>query len=223
MTRLHFDDIQFWHRHHQTNNFMNFMDRLLFFSSKASLECFQLDFSEDSGIDGLRIYGWICAALWRGVKELELFFDFVHHPILLPTILFTCKSLIFVLDCEPVVALDKLVELKIREKFQDEDDFDWQEMWLLQLLQCSRNLQSLDFSLEGYPGKGVWHAPEKVPCCLLFQLKEIKLYSESDVGRWLFKLIKYLLKNARVLRKLIIDTTRQPNGDKQLSVNGIAA
>ncbi|OMP02163.1 F-box protein [Corchorus olitorius] len=169
MTCLQFDDpflCQYGTTHPSVNNFMNFVDRLLFFSSKATLECFQLNFSEESGIDGLCIYGWICAALWRGI---------------------------FVLDREPVVALDKLVELEILEKFQDCDGFDWQEMWLLELLQRSPNLESLDFSLQ-----------------------EIKLYSESDAGRWMFELIKYLLKNiARVLRKLIIDT-RQQNRDKQL-------
>ncbi|OMP02165.1 hypothetical protein COLO4_11298 [Corchorus olitorius] len=297
MTRLHLDDDQFRPRHHQTpppsvNSFMNFVDRLFFFSSKASLECFGLNFSKRSGIDSSRIYGWICAALWRGVKELDLLFlRFEDHQLMLPSILFTnCKSLVtlklamnysfmnvpsgacfpnlknlcvtnikftdddtvqrlissclvledLVIDecrfekisvlniCTPsvkrlelkmptqeaiVLAFQNLAELKIIENLEHDDDFDWRGMWLVELLKWSPNLQKLDFTLEGYAQSGVWHRFEKVPSCLLFQLKEIVLYSYD--GRWAFELIKYFLKNARVLKNLKIDTNKQ-NAKQQL-------
>ncbi|XVF03946.1 hypothetical protein REPUB_Repub05bG0037400 [Reevesia pubescens] len=73
------------------NNFMNFVDRLLFFPNKATVECFRLHFS--SYVDSLRVYGWICAALWHGVKELDIRLGLGNSPIL-PTVLFTSKSLV---------------------------------------------------------------------------------------------------------------------------------
>ncbi|GMI85281.1 hypothetical protein like AT3G59200 [Hibiscus trionum] len=75
-------------------NFKNFVDRLLFFPNHITLECFRLYECSSRDVDYLslygRLYGWICAALWRGVKEI----DIRHRDLpVLPTLLFTSQSL----------------------------------------------------------------------------------------------------------------------------------
>ncbi|MBA0699508.1 hypothetical protein Goari_001138 [Gossypium aridum] len=73
------------------NNFNHFVDRLLYiFPNQVSLECFRVD-DEVCDVDSLRLYGWICATLWRGVKEIEIYFE--KSPML-PTQLFTSHSLV---------------------------------------------------------------------------------------------------------------------------------
>ncbi|KAL1063815.1 hypothetical protein V6Z11_D13G168800 [Gossypium hirsutum] len=73
------------------NNFNHFVDRLLYiFPNQVSLECFRVD-DDVCDVDSLRLYGWICATLWRGVKEIEIYFE--KSPML-PTQLFTSHSLV---------------------------------------------------------------------------------------------------------------------------------
>ncbi|GMI85276.1 hypothetical protein like AT3G59190 [Hibiscus trionum] len=73
-------------------NFKNFVDRLLFFPNPVTLECFRLNESSSQDDDYLRLYGWICAALWRGVKEIDIRYEIL--PMVLPTFLFTSHSLV---------------------------------------------------------------------------------------------------------------------------------
>ncbi|KAB2092147.1 hypothetical protein ES319_A02G008900v1 [Gossypium barbadense] len=78
------------------DSFKNFVDRLLKFPNQLSLDCFRLRGDEfDSWNDGdydFDVSGWICAAVCRGVKEIDLFLDNFCHT--LPDILFTCHSLL---------------------------------------------------------------------------------------------------------------------------------
>ncbi|KAK8974388.1 hypothetical protein V6N11_072723 [Hibiscus sabdariffa] len=72
-------------------DFKKFVDRLLFNPKYLRLECFRVNdlwVSDGSLDDGfLTIYNWLCAALWRGVKEIDvnLFRGDIRK---LPTLLF---------------------------------------------------------------------------------------------------------------------------------------
>ncbi|MBA0647381.1 hypothetical protein Goklo_015271, partial [Gossypium klotzschianum] len=76
------------------DSFKNFVDRLLKFPDQVSLDCFRLNDiiswnDEDHNFD---VSDWICAALCRGVKEIDL--DLENLWDILPALLFTCHSLV---------------------------------------------------------------------------------------------------------------------------------
>ncbi|KAG4156641.1 hypothetical protein ERO13_D02G009100v2 [Gossypium hirsutum] len=76
------------------DSFKNFVDRLLKFPDQVSLDCFRLNDiiswnDEDHNFD---VSDWICAALCRGVKEIDL--DLENLGDILPALLFTCHSLV---------------------------------------------------------------------------------------------------------------------------------
>ncbi|KAK8519885.1 hypothetical protein V6N12_003852 [Hibiscus sabdariffa] len=73
------------------NNFWGFVDRLLFFPDRVSLECFRLHDPTSKNDDHLRLYGCISAALWRGVKEIVIYSR--NCPVF-PTLLLTSRSLV---------------------------------------------------------------------------------------------------------------------------------
>ncbi|GAV72921.1 LRR_2 domain-containing protein/FBD domain-containing protein [Cephalotus follicularis] len=102
------------------------------------------------------------------------------------------------LHCHPLPVLCNLTRLEI--------DADEQTMaqGLPELLERCPNLENIFYKGLGVNRDGLysgdWNPPEVVPSCLLFQLKEIVIYLtcwEKEV-----KMVKYFLKNARVLRNL---------------------
>ncbi|XP_017632696.2 F-box/LRR-repeat protein At4g14103-like [Gossypium arboreum] len=77
------------------DSFKNFVDRLLKPHDQVRLDCFRLSHEICSWNDGdhdFDISGWICAALCRGVKEIELQLSYLDD--ILPAVLFTCRSLV---------------------------------------------------------------------------------------------------------------------------------
>ncbi|PPD78627.1 hypothetical protein GOBAR_DD24447 [Gossypium barbadense] len=77
------------------DSFKNFVDRLLKSPDQVSLDCFRLSHEICSWNDGdhdFDISGWICAALCRGVKEIDLQLGYLED--ILPAVLFTCGSLV---------------------------------------------------------------------------------------------------------------------------------
>ncbi|KAL1180898.1 hypothetical protein V6Z11_A02G009600 [Gossypium hirsutum] len=108
------------------DSFKNFVDRLLKFPDQVSLDCFRLTDrisswnDEDHDFD---VSGWICAALCRGVKEIDLQLDNLGDA---PPVLFTCHSLVKLtlegkgskLEVPPDVCLGNLKTL-------------WLEHWVL--------------------------------------------------------------------------------------------
>ncbi|TYH82547.1 hypothetical protein ES332_D02G068800v1 [Gossypium tomentosum] len=78
-----------------TDSFKNFVDRLLKSPDQVSLDCFRISHEICSWNDGdhdFDISGWICAALCRGVKEIDLQISYLED--ILPAVLFTCDSLV---------------------------------------------------------------------------------------------------------------------------------
>ncbi|XP_052483807.1 putative F-box/LRR-repeat protein At3g49150 [Gossypium raimondii] len=76
------------------DSFKNFVDRLLKFPDQVSLDCFRLSDGISSWNDedhDFDVSGWICAALCRGVKEIDLQLDNLGDA---PPVLFTCHSLV---------------------------------------------------------------------------------------------------------------------------------
>ncbi|GMY31382.1 f-box/lrr-repeat protein [Fagus crenata] len=76
------------------------------------------------------------------------------------------------------------------------------------LLKSLPNLLALYFPMglvHKWGGDCQWHPPEWVPCCLLFRLKRISIW-EFQGQKGEFKMVKYLLQNARVLRMFSIRT-----------------
>ncbi|MBA0612233.1 hypothetical protein Godav_012866 [Gossypium davidsonii] len=78
------------------DSFKNFVNRLLKFPDQVSLDCFRLRgdgiSSWNDGDHEFNVSGWICAALCRGVKEIDLRLDYLEDT--LPALLFTCHSLL---------------------------------------------------------------------------------------------------------------------------------
>ncbi|KAG4156642.1 hypothetical protein ERO13_D02G009200v2 [Gossypium hirsutum] len=76
------------------DSFKNFVDRLLKFPDQVSLDCFRLNdnVSWNDKEHDFDVSGWICAALCRGVKEIDL--DLKNLGDTLPALLFTCHSLV---------------------------------------------------------------------------------------------------------------------------------
>ncbi|MFQ6669877.1 hypothetical protein Gotur_034959, partial [Gossypium turneri] len=76
------------------DSFKNFVDRLLKCPDQVSLDCFRLRdgiFSWNDGDHDFDVSGWICAALCRGVKEIDL--RLYNFGNVLP-VFFTCHSLV---------------------------------------------------------------------------------------------------------------------------------
>ncbi|MFQ6670503.1 hypothetical protein Gotur_035394 [Gossypium turneri] len=77
------------------DSFKNFVDRLLKSPDQVRLDCFRLSHEICLWNDGdhdFDISGWICAALCRGVKEIDLQVGYLED--ILPAVLFTCGSLV---------------------------------------------------------------------------------------------------------------------------------
>ncbi|XP_022751607.1 LOW QUALITY PROTEIN: FBD-associated F-box protein At4g10400-like [Durio zibethinus] len=87
----------------RVNSFMNFVDRVLFFHKVTRIERFRLRCSH--GVDSL-VYGWISAALWHNLEELDLCISSNDEFISLPVGLFTCKMLV-------VLKLDSCLVLNV--------------------------------------------------------------------------------------------------------------
>ncbi|TYG77837.1 hypothetical protein ES288_D02G007800v1 [Gossypium darwinii] len=113
------------------DSFKNFVDRLLKFPDQVSLDCFRLRDGiswndEDHDFD---VSGWICAALCRGVKEIDLFLDYFGCVLTVPAVLFTCHSLVTLklnaecrkIDVPSDVCLGNLKTLQLRNTVVDGD------------------------------------------------------------------------------------------------------
>ncbi|KAG4157272.1 hypothetical protein ERO13_D02G052433v2 [Gossypium hirsutum] len=80
------------------DSFKNFVDRLLKSPDQVRLDCFRLSHmicswnDWNDGDHDFDISGWICAALCRGVKEIDL--QLSYREDILPAVLFTCGSLV---------------------------------------------------------------------------------------------------------------------------------
>ncbi|GMI87096.1 hypothetical protein like AT5G56420 [Hibiscus trionum] len=78
------------------NNFKKFVDRLFFNPKHLRLESFRVNnkgVNDSLSNDFLTLYNWLCAALWHGVKEIDVNYFNRDLPVL-PTLLFTCPSLV---------------------------------------------------------------------------------------------------------------------------------
>ncbi|KAK8651797.1 hypothetical protein V6N13_141379 [Hibiscus sabdariffa] len=110
---------------------------------------------------------------------------------------------------EPVLQFHKLVELKLEILNEYRH---WQGTWVIQLLCCAPNLETLHLGLP-VPHRGFESLPEEVPPCLIFHLKEIKIkYFEGN--EHMFEMIGYFLNHASVLEALMIGTEK----DEELSI-----
>lgn len=80
----------------------------------------------------------------------------------------------------------------------------WNWDLLKDFLHCSPNLEVL--ILEGariFDSAELWRPPPQVPSCLELHLKEIEIL-QFDGKEYQIDLIKYLLENAKVLKKMTI-------------------
>ncbi|KAK8364839.1 hypothetical protein V6Z11_A02G010100 [Gossypium hirsutum] len=82
--------------HRNVDSFKNFVDWLLKFPDQVSLDCFRLrdGISCNVGDHDFDVSAWICAALYRGVKEIDLELHNLGDVFTLPAVLFTCHSLV---------------------------------------------------------------------------------------------------------------------------------
>ncbi|KAL7186486.1 hypothetical protein ACSBR2_028272 [Camellia fascicularis] len=158
-----------------------FLFRNLQCLSKASLFVGSSDLSFID--DGLRIYRLLSGI--PNVKFLDAHFSFQTDvdDYMLPT-------------------FHNLTELKLGGGGDD----SWNLKLLSDFLQCSPNLETL--ILEGNvldTSDKSWNPPQEVPSCLLLHLKKIRIQKFSGKNYEL-RVIGYLLKNAKVLKKMTIDS-----------------
>ncbi|GMI63735.1 hypothetical protein like AT3G59200 [Hibiscus trionum] len=80
---------------HIVQSFTDFMEEMLFLHTEGNIQRFRLRYIHISGLDSSRVCGWICAALWREVKEIHLDFTSLYDnfPKLPTALLFTSKTL----------------------------------------------------------------------------------------------------------------------------------
>ncbi|KAH7860636.1 hypothetical protein Vadar_015917 [Vaccinium darrowii] len=79
----------------------------------------------------------------------------------------------------------------------------WNRDLLGGFLRCSPYLEVLILEGES-PGSGeLWGPPPQVPSCLTLHLKEVEIL-QFDGKEYQLELIKYILKNAKVLKKMTI-------------------
>ncbi|XVF03964.1 hypothetical protein REPUB_Repub05bG0039400 [Reevesia pubescens] len=109
-----------------TSSFMNFVDKVLFFHNRTSIEKFRLKCGQ--GVDSTRVYGWISAALWRGVQHLDLNIS-IDKFTTLPGVLFTCRALVtlkldinFVFNVPNDVCFPNLKTLHLKSVVFSNDD-----------------------------------------------------------------------------------------------------
>ncbi|KAE8723529.1 hypothetical protein F3Y22_tig00012370pilonHSYRG00134 [Hibiscus syriacus] len=124
-------DFRLFRRSPHIKSFTTFMDKMLFFRSEGRIEQFRLYHICISEIDDSRVFGWIFAALWLGVKEINMVFagKYINIPTLLTALLFTSKSLVrlkldmpFLMTVPIHVRLPSLKTLELRSvKFEDDD------------------------------------------------------------------------------------------------------
>lgn len=70
-------------------------------------------------------------------------------------------------------------------------------------LECSPNIKVLVLQGNRCSLTKSWSLPLRVPCCLLFHLKEVE-FLEFDRAKHEFDVIEYLLKSAEVMKKMTI-------------------
>ncbi|KAK8538465.1 hypothetical protein V6N13_141674 [Hibiscus sabdariffa] len=133
----------------------------------------------------VRVCEWISAALCRGVKVID--FTFVSYPRnspVLPTaVLFACKT---------------LVRLKLDFPFVM-TSFEYRPgstpISVPQAFCC--------VSKPALPGISNEYSFTNVPSCVVYQLKEFKVfYSDDEIS--LFEMVTFIIKNATVLEKLTL-------------------
>ncbi|GMI65338.1 hypothetical protein like AT3G59200 [Hibiscus trionum] len=116
-----------WRKRHKSSTvrtFMCFVDRVLFFHA-ANVDNFRLKCGKR--VDSDRIYGWISAAIRRGVKHLDL--NISLDKFTFPGALFSCRTLVslkletgFVLDVPKGVHFPNLETLHLyKVKFLNDD------------------------------------------------------------------------------------------------------
>ncbi|TYI92353.1 hypothetical protein E1A91_D02G063800v1 [Gossypium mustelinum] len=124
------------------DSFKNFVDRLLKSPDQVSLDCFRLSHEICLWNDGdhdFDISGWICAALCRGVKEIDLQLGYLED--ILPAVLFTCGSLVTLkLD-----AVGHKFKLYFRDSFFGDSIFS-----VINIQTPSLKRFILDFDLGGF-------------------------------------------------------------------------
>ncbi|KAK8490643.1 hypothetical protein V6N13_141666 [Hibiscus sabdariffa] len=111
---------------HIVTSFTNFMDKMLFVQTEGRIEQFRLDHINMLGINDSHVCGWISAALWRGLKEIDLVF--APKSSIIPMLLFTSKTLVtlklefpFLMTVPVHVNLPSLKTLELKLiKFEDD-------------------------------------------------------------------------------------------------------
>ncbi|KAK8538462.1 hypothetical protein V6N13_134141 [Hibiscus sabdariffa] len=131
MLNLDVDFRLFWRLPPPTlKSFMNFMDKQLFFHTEGRIEHLRLNHINISGMNDSNVCEWISAALWRGVKEIDLGFTYCSSYFPMPTaLLFTSKTLVrlklalpYVMVVPNHVCLPCLKTLVLQFfKFEDDD------------------------------------------------------------------------------------------------------
>ncbi|GMI63718.1 hypothetical protein like AT5G62970 [Hibiscus trionum] len=142
------------------------------------------------------------------LARADIYFSFGLHPILIENVGFVklfegignVKSLRLTIDPKALpflshkrfAAFQNLHHLEICRMC-----IKWNGKGLFELLEFSPNLQTL---LIGEVSDEFWFLTEKVPACIVYQLKEFEVHFDDETS--VLKLVTYILKNAIVLEKL---------------------
>ncbi|MBA0792178.1 hypothetical protein Gohar_016700 [Gossypium harknessii] len=135
-------------------------------------------------------------ALFRGIRNVR-------------SLVLSATSLML-LSCEPLPVFANLMELDMRYYY---GLIDWSSSDKgLETLLTSSQLEKLYFIQEV-----LCSLPQKVPCCLLYKLKTIKITNFTDEKDCIGK-AKYILKNGGALQKLTIRTGLYISEEEKLEI-----
>ncbi|CAA0815968.1 F-box/LRR-repeat protein [Striga hermonthica] len=90
---------------------------------------------------------------------------------------------------------------------------------LMKILERADNLEVLVL-FRGYSYHGFWEEPEQVPRCLLSRLAMVRI-DEFDCRESEFSTVRYFLKNAEVLKRMEVHTTKYIDLDLAMKLNAL--
>ncbi|MBA0733766.1 hypothetical protein Gogos_017745, partial [Gossypium gossypioides] len=176
--------------------FLSFVGRMLFFH-KTNVDKFRLKCG--IRVDCCHVYGWILAAVWRGVKHLDLTISYTNVKTL-PDALFACRTLValkldihFVLDVPKGVHFPSLKTLcltSLNDDLQADATALFREISNVRSLLLSSTSLKLLLSCESLP--------------IFASMVELKLYCEHSYEYW-EKGLESLLTSSPELEKLDFD------------------
>ncbi|KAK9074376.1 hypothetical protein SSX86_006974 [Deinandra increscens subsp. villosa] len=185
---------------HELESFTKLVDRVLKFSRASQLNLFRLNLNYVDLVPESTISSWFDEAVRRNVRELDIHVNLLELPISI----LTCKTLTKL----------RLVRNLYGQSFWEcpcehlKFKGSCKSGVISHFLECSpelkhlciRKVRDVNFKDPGFPTS---IEPRSVPACMLTNLTTIE-FKEFEGEKCDIQLMKYILMNAQVLKKVTI-------------------